>query len=226
MIELTNIHREFPVGEQRVQALDGVYLNIPAGAYLSIMGPSGSGKSTLLNIIGLLDGATSGSYYLDGEDVTELSDERQALLRQRKIGFIFQSFHLISRLSAAENIELPLVLAGISKTERQDRVQAALAGVGLLDRQHHKPSQLSGGQRQRVAIARATVMQPSMILADEPTGNLDSRSGAEVMATLEALHQSGKTLIIVTHDPNIGARAATHIRMVDGKIIAEGSAAL
>ena len=223
MIELTNIHREFPIGEQRVQALEGIHLNVPAGAYLSIMGPSGSGKSTLLNIIGLLDSATTGSYYLDSEDVTELSDERQAQLRQRKIGFIFQSFHLISRLSAAENIELPLMLAGLPKTERQVRVQTALAGVGLLDRQHHRPNQLSGGQRQRAAIARATVMQPSIMLADEPTGNLDSHSGSEVMATLEALHQTGKTLIIVTHDPNIGARAATHIRMVDGKIISDSS---
>jgi putative ABC transport system ATP-binding protein len=182
------------------------------------MGPSGSGKSTLLNIIGLLDRPTSGRYFLNDKNVTELSEEEQAQVRNRNIGFVFQAFHLIPRLTAAENIELPLMLAGLPLAERRRRVEAALETLHLTDRAHHKPEQLSGGQRQRVAIARATITEPSVLLADEPTGNLDQKSGQDVIASLEALHDKGITLIVVTHDLALGNRAVRHIKMVDGRI--------
>ena len=191
MIELAGIHRNFQVGDQTVHALDDVSINIEDGDYVSIMGPSGSGKSTLLNLIGLLDRPSSGSYLLNGQDVTSLSDIQQAQVRNREIGFVFQMFHLIPRLTAAENVELPLMLAGLSPERRQPLVAAALAELHMTDRAHHKPDQLSGGQRQRVAIARAVVTKPKLLLADEPTGNLDHKSGEAVIGILEELNQRG-----------------------------------
>jgi len=218
MISLAGLDRIFQVGDQQVRALRDINLEIAAGEYLSIMGPSGSGKSTLLNIIGLLDRASSGLYRLDGRDVTALSDEEQAQVRRDKIGFIFQFFHLVPRLTALENVELPMVLAGIATTERRSRAEKLLENYGLANRAHHRPDQLSGGQRQRVAIARATVMKPAVLLADEPTGNLDRTSGTEVVEILERLHQQGVTLLVVTHDPALGNRAHRRLRMVDGAI--------
>ena len=218
MIALTDIHRVFQVGDESVHALDAVDLNIPAGEYAAIMGPSGSGKSTLLNIIGLLDQPDRGVYRLDGEDTTALTDNQQAAMRRHKIGFVFQFFHLVPRLTAAENVELPLMLAGTDPAERRDRVHSALTAFGISDRARHRPDQLSGGQRQRVAIARATIMAPRILLADEPTGNLDRASGRDVIHILEKLHADGLTLIMVTHDPEIGHRANKQIRMIDGRI--------
>ena len=218
MISLAGLERIFQVGDQQVRALRDINLEIAAGEYLSIMGPSGSGKSTLLNIIGLLDRATSGLYRLDGREVTALSDEEQAQVRREKVGFIFQFFHLVPRLTALENVELPLVLAGIAASERRSRAGKLLGNYGLADRAHHRPDQLSGGQRQRVAIARASVMNPAVLLADEPTGNLDRASGTEVVEILERLHEQGVTLVVVTHDPALGNRAHRRLRMVDGAI--------
>jgi len=219
MIELTNIHRDFLVGDQQVHALDGVGLRIDDGEYISIMGPSGSGKSTLLNVLGLLDRPNQGRYVLDSRETTDLSDDELAHTRANKIGFIFQSFHLVPRLTAFENVELPMVLAGIPPTERRTRVQKLLEDLSLTDRSHHVPNQLSGGQRQRVAIARAMVMQPTVILADEPTGNLDQKSGDDVLAAIEALNAKGITLIVVTHDSEISDRAHRNVRMRDGRIV-------
>lgn len=218
MINLNRIRREFQVGDELVVALNDIDLSIALGEYVSIMGPSGSGKSTLLNIIGLLDRPDSGNYQLESESVTGLSDSQQAELRRHKIGFVFQFFHLVPRMTAAENIELPMMLAGLNAEERQKRVKHALESFGLADRARHRPDQLSGGQRQRVAIARATVMQPHILLADEPTGNLDRGSGQEVIDILEALNQQQITLIMVTHDPVLGKRAGRRIKMVDGLI--------
>jgi putative ABC transport system ATP-binding protein len=223
MIELDRIHRDFRVGEQTVHALDDVSLGIEAGEYLSIMGPSGSGKSTLLNLLGLLDRPSAGSYRLNGQDVTSLSDREQAQVRNREIGFVFQMFHLIPRLTAAQNVELPLILAGVAPEQRRARVEQALAEMQISGRSHHKPDQLSGGQRQRVAIARATVARPRVLLADEPTGNLDHRSGQEVVKILEELNARGITLIMVTHDPEMGRRARRRLHMMDGRISAEHS---
>ena len=221
MIELSQVSRSFTVGDQQVAALRGIDLNIAAGDYVSIMGPSGSGKSTLLNLIGLLDRPTSGTYRLDGGDVTALTDEQQARVRSEKVGFVFQAFHLVPRLTAAMNIELPLILAGIPAAERKARVAQLLENYGLADRADHRPDQLSGGQRQRVAIARATSMHPTVLLADEPTGNLDQATGKEVMNLLEQLVAQQVTLIVVTHDPAIGGRAVRQVRMVDGQITGE-----
>jgi putative ABC transport system ATP-binding protein len=221
MIELTQVSRIFAVGDQQVAALRNIDLNIAAGDYVSIMGPSGSGKSTLLNMIGLLDRPSSGTYLLDGGDVTDLNDEQQAKVRSGKIGFVFQAFHLVPRLTAAMNIELPLMLAGITVEERKARVAELLKNYGLTDRADHRPDQLSGGQRQRVAIARATSMHPAVLLADEPTGNLDQTTGKEVMNLLEELVALKVALIVVTHDPAIGRRAKRQIHMVDGEIINE-----
>lgn len=218
MIKLEQIHRDFQVGDQIVHALDDINLEIKQGEYLSVMGPSGSGKSTLLNLIGMLDHATSGRYYLNDRDVTELDEQQEAQTRNKNIGFVFQAFHLVPRLTAAENIELPLILAGISPEQRKPKVQAALEAMHLTDRAHHKPDQLSGGQRQRVAIARATVMEPSVLLADEPTGNLDQKSGHDVIETLESLNRRGITLIVVTHDVDIGNRSHRALKMIDGCI--------
>jgi putative ABC transport system ATP-binding protein len=219
MIELRHIHRHFQVGDQEVRALDDVNLGFDAGEYVSIMGPSGSGKSTLLNVIGLLDRPTSGTYLLDGRETTSLDDDQLAHTRAHKVGFVFQSFHLVGRLSARENVELPLVLAGVAPAERRPRVQQLLEALGLTDRAHHRPDQLSGGQRQRVAIARAMVMQPSVLMADEPTGNLDHASGEDVLVALESLNERGILLLVVTHDPEVAARARRHIRMRDGKVV-------
>ena len=221
MIRLSAIMRVFRMGDQEVRALNGVTLDIDSGEYVSVMGPSGSGKSTLLNIIGLLDRPDSGRYALDGTDVTDLSETGRARVRREKIGFVFQSFHLVPRLTAAENIALPLILEGIGPDERVSRVDAALDAFDLRDRARHRPAELSGGQRQRVAIARATILRPTALLADEPTGNLDHRIGAEVMALLEGLHHAGTTLIVVTHDRELGARAHRHIAMRDGEIVAD-----
>jgi putative ABC transport system ATP-binding protein len=221
MIELDRVSRIFTVGDQEVAALRGIDLNIGAGDYVSVMGPSGSGKSTLLNLIGLLDRPTSGIYKLDGGNVTSLNDVQQARVRSEKIGFVFQAFHLVPRLTAAMNIELPMMLAGIPAAERKTRVEKLIANYGLRERADHRPDQLSGGQRQRVAIARATSMNPSVLLADEPTGNLDQATGKEVLNLLEHLVEQGVTLIMVTHDPVIGARAARQIHMVDGQITSE-----
>ena len=218
MIQLEHIHRIFQVGEQSVHALNDVNLIINKGEYVSIMGPSGSGKSTLLNIIALLDRPTSGRYVLNDLDVIKRSDDELAQIRRENIGFVFQFFHVIPRLTAAENVEMPMILAGINKKERQQRVQDALAAVSLADRTHHKPNQLSGGQLQRVAIARAMIMRPEVVLADEPTGNLDSKSGLEIMALLENLNQQGVTLVMITHDQVLGNRAPRRIRIVDGRI--------
>jgi len=221
MIDLTAITRIFHMGDQVVRALDDVNVRIASGEYVSIMGPSGSGKSTLLNIIGLLDKPNSGNYALDDKNVTALSENEQAQIRREKIGFVFQTFHLVPRLTAAENIELPLILGGISPKERRLRVDEALLAFELQDRAQHRPAELSGGQRQRVAIARATIMQPTVILADEPTGNLDHHIGAEVMSLLEKLYETGTTLIVVTHDRELGARAHRQIIMRDGKILTD-----
>ena len=199
----------------------GIDLDIAAGDYVSIMGPSGSGKSTLLNLIGLLDRPTSGRYLLDGGDVTDLNDVQQAKVRSEKIGFVFQSFHLVPRLTAAMNIELPLILAGVPVAERKERVTELLKNYGLADRADHRPDQLSGGQRQRVAIARATSMHPAVVLADEPTGNLDQTTGKEVMNLLEEMVVKQVALIVVTHDPMIGGRAVRQLHMVDGQFTGE-----
>ncbi|UJS25168.1 ABC transporter ATP-binding protein [Thiothrix winogradskyi] len=220
-ITLRDICRHFQVGDETVHALDHVSLDIHAGDYISVMGPSGSGKSTLLNALGLLDQTNAGSYRLEGRELTTLPEEQRAQVRREKIGFIFQSFHLIPRLSAADNVALPLVLTGMPAAARKTKVQQALAGLGLQDRADHRPAQLSGGQQQRVAIARATIMQAPLLLADEPTGNLDSHSSAEVIRILEALNAQGITLIVVTHDMEIGKRARRRVRMVDGKVVAD-----
>ncbi len=218
MIHLSGVERVFQVGDESVHALRDVDLKVDPGEYIAIMGPSGSGKSTLLNIIGLLDRPSAGVYRLEDTDTTSLSDEGQASVRRHKIGFVFQFFHLVPRLTAAENVELPLILASMDPAERKFRVEAALSALGLIDRAKHRPDQLSGGQRQRVAIARATIMEPSVILADEPTGNLDRTSGQEVIQALEELHRKGISLLLVTHDPNLGNRARRKIQMLDGRI--------
>ena len=221
MIKLQNVCRTFIVGDQKVDALRDINLSFGAGEYISVMGPSGSGKSTLLNLLGLLDRPSSGFYLLDGGSVIELDDEQQARVRREKIGFVFQSFHLVPRLTAAQNVELPMILAGIPAEERKARVQVLMQNYGLADRTDHKPDQLSGGQRQRVAIARATVMNPTVLLADEPTGNLDRATGWEVLKLLEGLRERGITLVVVTHDAEIGARAQRQIHMLDGRIVSD-----
>jgi putative ABC transport system ATP-binding protein len=218
MIQLENIHRYFQVGEQTVHALNDISLAINKGEYISVMGPSGSGKSTLLNVIALLDKPSSGRYLLNSQDVTQRSDDELAKVRRENIGFVFQFFHLIPRLSAAENIEMPMILAGIAVKDRKQRVAQALASVNLQDRARHRPDQLSGGQLQRVAIARAMIMRPEILLADEPTGNLDSKSGMEIIELLENLNQQGVTLMIITHDQALGDRAQRQVRIVDGQI--------
>ena len=218
MIQFSSVSREFEVGQERVHALRNIDLEIKDGEYAAIMGPSGSGKSTMLNILGLLDRADQGQYFLNGEDTTLLTEKKRASLRRRQFGFVFQSFHLVPRMTAAQNVELPLNLDGVPPRERRQRVRDALDAMGLSDRAHHRPSQLSGGQRQRVAIARATITQPGVLLADEPTGNLDTKSGQEVIQALEVLNQRGITLIIITHNPAIGDRARRRIHMQDGSI--------
>ncbi len=217
-IRLSGIERVFHLGDSEVHALSALNLTIAAGEYVAVMGPSGSGKSTLLNLLGLLDRPDAGRYFLEGRDVSALSPEEQALVRSRRIGFVFQSFHLVPRLTAFDNIALPMMLAGVSPKEREVRVARALKDYGLEDRAGHRPEELSGGQRQRVAIARATIMEPAMILADEPTGNLDRATGDEVVHLLEGLNSRGVTLIVVTHDPGIGSRAKRQLLMEDGQL--------
>lgn len=221
LIELVGIERVFHLGDTEVHALSKLDLVINDGEYVAIMGQSGSGKSTLLNLLGMLDSPNEGVYKLEGIDVTTLTPDEQAKIRSQRIGFVFQSFHLVPRLTAAENIALPMMLAGIPAVERARRVDKALQDFGLDKRSDHRPDQLSGGQRQRVAIARATIMQPAMILADEPTGNLDRATGEEVMHLLEGLNASGVTLLVVTHDPLLGARASRQLVMEDGKLITD-----
>ena len=218
LIELTDIERIFHLGDSEVHALHKLDLAIAAGEYVAVMGPSGSGKSTLLNLLGLLDRPNAGTYRLEWRDVTTLSAEEQARVRSERIGFVFQSFHLVPRLTAAENIALPMTLAGILPAERDARVAQALQDFGLANRADHRPDQLSGGQRQRVAIARATIMQPAVILADEPTGNLDRATGDEVVRLLEELNARGVTVIVVTHDAALGARARRQLVMEDGSL--------
>lgn len=221
MIRLDSLSREFQVGDQVVHALDCVDLEIQSGEYVSIMGPSGSGKSTLLNILGLLDTPSAGHYWLDEVNTSTMSDDELAATRQTQIGFVFQFFHLVPRLNAFENVELPMLLAGRPPQERRDKVQIALDRVGLAARIDHRPDQLSGGERQRVAIARAIVMHPNLLLADEPTGNLDSTSGREVIDIMEELNHQGLTLLVVTHDPDVGSRAERRLVMSDGRIASD-----
>jgi putative ABC transport system ATP-binding protein len=221
LIQLSGIERTFYLGDSEVHALRQINLNITPGEYVAVMGPSGSGKSTLLNLLGLLDRPNAGTYHLEGRDVTTLNPDEQAKVRSERIGFIFQSFHLVPRLTAAANIELPLTLAGVPAAERAKRVTQALKEYGLTERAQHRPNELSGGQRQRVAIARATVQRPAVLLADEPTGNLDRATGEEVVRLLEALNAQGMTLIVVTHDQIQGARARRQIKMEDGGIVSD-----
>lgn len=218
LIVLEGITKHYRMGSEIVQALRGIDLTIARNEYVAIMGPSGSGKSTLMNVIGCLDTPTSGRYLLEGADVSSLEDAELAAIRNRKIGFVFQTFNLLPRATALKNVELPLIYAGIPPQERRERAIAALESVGLGDRLRHRPSELSGGQRQRVAIARALVTRPSLILADEPTGNLDSKTGAEIMALFERIWREGNTLIVVTHEDDIARYARRIIRLRDGRI--------
>ena len=219
LISLKKIHKIYNVGGEEVRALDGVNLDIQGNEYLAIMGPSGSGKSTLMNMIGCLDTPTSGLYQFEGEMVQIMDDSQLASIRNRKIGFVFQTFNLLPKATAAHNVEIPLIYANIRKDKRLAMALEALDSVGLSDRSHHRPNELSGGQRQRVAIARALVNNPSIILADEPTGNLDSKSGHEIMGILDGLHRKGNTIILVTHEDDIAQHAHRIIRLFDGKII-------
>ena len=218
LISLKNIHKIYNVGGEEVRALDGIDLDINENEYLAIMGPSGSGKSTLMNMVGCLDTPTSGIYEFEGEMVQVMDDSQLASIRNRKIGFVFQTFNLLPKATAQHNVEIPLVYANIRKRQRVEMASKALESVGLADRSHHRPNELSGGQRQRVAIARALVNNPSIILADEPTGNLDSKSGHEIMNILDDLHQKGNTIILVTHEDDIAQHAHRVIRLLDGEI--------
>jgi putative ABC transport system ATP-binding protein len=221
VIEITGLDRTYVVGSSPVRALRSIQLTIETGEYVSIMGPSGSGKSTLMHILGCLDRPTAGSYRFAGEETARMTENQLSLLRRHQIGFVFQFFHLVPRLTAAGNVELPMVFAGMPPNERNDRVNWALKEVGLLQRAGHRPDQLSGGEQQRVAIARAVVMNPAVLLADEPTGNLDSVSGGEIVDLLEDMNQRGRTLIVVTHDPRVGERARRQIRLSDGLIVSD-----
>ncbi len=221
IIETKDLHKHYGMGEIQVRALDGVDLRIERGEFVAIMGPSGSGKSTLMNILGCLDRPTTGSYLLDGEDVRGLDRNDLAAIRNRRIGFIFQSFNLLSRTSALRNVALPLVykrLERLTPAEREERAMGALESVGLADRAHHQPNELSGGQRQRVAIARALVNDPLLIMADEPTGNLDTKTGEEIMAVIHGLHRRGRTIVMVTHEPYIAEQTERVINLVDGRL--------
>ena len=221
LISLKSIYKIYNVGGEEVRALDGVDLSINNNEYLSIMGPSGSGKSTMMNMIGCLDSPSSGLYEFEGEKVHVMDDSQLASIRNRKIGFVFQTFNLLPKASALHNVEIPLVYANIKKEKRLEMASNALISVGLEDRMHHRPNELSGGQRQRVAIARALVNEPSIILADEPTGNLDSKSGHEIMKIFDELHKSGNTIILVTHEDDIAKYSNRIVRLLDGKIVSD-----
>jgi len=219
VIEMRNLVRLFQMGDEQIRAVDDLDLQVEPGEFVAIMGASGSGKSTLMNLLGCLDTPTSGQYVLGGQPVSEMEDDQLAEIRNSEIGFVFQEFNLLERLTAAQNVELPLVYAKVPPVERVERAKAMLARVGLSERIEHRPNQLSGGQRQRVAIARALVHKPTLLLADEPTGNLDSESSEEIMGLFDALHQQGNTMVMVTHDSEIAERANRQIRMRDGKIV-------
>jgi putative ABC transport system ATP-binding protein len=222
VIAIENVTKLYQMGEETIHALRGVSLNIHRNEYLAIMGPSGSGKSTLMNMLGCLDTPTSGRYEFNGHDVAGMLDDELAEIRNREIGFVFQTFNLLPRSDALRNVELPLIYAGVSPHERRERARQALENVGLANRVHHKPNELSGGQRQRVAIARALVNRPSIILADEPTGNLDSKTGIEILALFEDLYEQGNTLIVVTHEESVARNARRIIRLRDGLIASDG----
>ena len=225
LISVENLTRFYKVGEEEVRALDGVSFDVRRGEWVAVVGQSGSGKSTLMNLIGALDTASGGSYRINGKDVEHLTDDQLADLRNNEIGFVFQTFQLLSRSTALANVELPLVYRGIPRKERKEKAVKALEAVGLANRMHHKPNELSGGQRQRVAIARALVGNPSLLLADEPTGNLDSATGEEIIRLFGELHRSGHTIMLVTHEPRLAARCPRAIRLSDGKVVADGPGA-
>ncbi|WP_435138019.1 ABC transporter ATP-binding protein [Formosa sp. A9] len=218
VIEISNIIRDFKLGQETVHVLKGIDLTIKRGDYIAIMGPSGSGKSTLMNLLGCLDTPTAGTYILNGKDVSKMTDDELADIRNTEIGFVFQTFNLLPRTTALDNVALPMVYAGLSKSERHKRAEEVLTEVGLADRMDHKPNQLSGGQRQRVAVGRALVNKPSIILADEPTGNLDSKTSVEIMALFDTIHSQGNTVILVTHEEDIAEHAHRIIRLRDGLI--------
>jgi putative ABC transport system ATP-binding protein len=218
LVSLTGVERHYRVGSEVVRALAGVDLTLEPGEYVAIMGPSGSGKSTLMNVIGCLDTPTAGRYLLKGREVSALSDDELAMVRNEEIGFVFQTFNLLPRADAVHNVELPLVYAGLPPAERRQRAEAALEAVGLADRMRHRPNELSGGQRQRVAIARALVNQPALLLADEPTGNLDTKTGDEIMTLFGALHRDGRTIVLVTHEEYIAAHTRRILRLRDGRV--------
>jgi len=222
LIEIRDVTKSYEMGaEEIVHALAGVSLAIEAGDYVAIMGPSGSGKSTLMNLIGCLDTPSTGSYVLKGREIATMNDDELAQIRNKEIGFIFQTFNLLPRADAVQNVELPLVYSGLPRRERRDRAEKALESVGLGARKHHRPNEMSGGQRQRVAIARALVNGPSILLADEPTGNLDSKTGEEILALMDELHHSGNTIILVTHEDELAQHAARVVRLRDGKIVSD-----
>ncbi|HPW56614.1 MAG TPA: ABC transporter ATP-binding protein [Thermoanaerobaculaceae bacterium] len=223
LIEIRDLRKVYEMGDTQVRALDGVSVDVERGDFLAIMGPSGSGKSTLMNLIGCLDSPSSGTYRLNTQEVSTLDDDELARIRNREIGFVFQTFNLLARTSALENVEVPLIYAGVSRAERQRKAKEMLERVGLADRMHHQPSELSGGQRQRVAVARALVNSPSILLADEPTGNLDSKTGEEIMALFAQLNREGNTIILVTHEEDIAAHARKRIRLRDGKIVEQST---
>ena len=221
LIDIKNVKKIYDLGAEKIHALDGVSLKIERGEYIAIMGPSGSGKSTIMNILGCLDTPTSGSYYFEGEEVSEMDDNQLAGIRNQKIGFVFQTFNLLPRISSLQNVELPLIYGGVSLESRRKRASLVLERVGLGDRVNHKPNELSGGQRQRVAVARALANQPSIILADEPTGNLDSKTGEEIMVLFNQIHEAGNTIILVTHEEYIAENANRIIRLHDGLIASD-----
>jgi len=221
LIEIQDVHKIYDMGDDKVRALDGVSIVIHEGEYVAIMGPSGSGKSTLMNLIGCLDTPTSGSYKLKGTEVAGMTDDELAAIRNGEIGFIFQTFNLLPRSDAVQNVELPLVYAGVPRRERRERAQESLKAVGLGDRMHHRPNEMSGGQRQRVAVARALVNRPSILMADEPTGNLDSKTGDEIMSLMDQLHAQGRTIILVTHEEDLALRAARVVRLRDGRVLSD-----